>query len=113
MTNNPYTIYCNKCGSFRTLDIKECQYCLLPLTSITKTSLSPNIDNVNSPSHYSFSDLQPIDAIEKWELNFNLGNMVKYSVRAGRKNPDKHIEDLEKALYYLQREIKNIKEGKK
>ena len=52
---------------------------------------------------------EAIDVIEAWDLNFNLGNALKYIARAGLKDPKKHIEDLEKAAWYINREIKRIK----
>ena len=63
-------------------------------------------DPVNRPSHYNSSDLQPIDAIEKWGLGFCLGNSVKYIARSGKK--ENHLEDLKKAQWYLEREINNM-----
>lgn len=61
---------------------------------------------IEHPNHYrKGSGLEAIDAIEAWDLNFNLGNVVKYVCRAGIKhNADKH-EDLQKALWYLKREL--------
>ena len=66
---------------------------------------------VNNPSHYGGSDnpYEAIKVIEAWDLGFNLGNTVKYVSRAGKKNYQKHIEDLEKAKWYLEREIENIR----
>jgi hypothetical protein len=56
------------------------------------------------PEYYKSPDgLQAIDAIEAFDLNFNLGNVVKYIVRAGKKH--NRQADLIKALWYLQREI--------
>mgnify|MGYP003352219617 CR=1 FL=1 len=46
-----------------------------------------------------------IDAIEDWQLDFHLGNAVKYIARAGRKDPAKTREDLQKAIWYLQRRL--------
>jgi hypothetical protein len=66
-------------------------------------------DNVNNPIHYGGADnpYEAIKVIEAWNLGFNLGNVVKYISRAGKKNSE--LEDLEKALWYLQREINNKK----
>lgn len=64
--------------------------------------------NVEHPSYYQ-GKIEVIDFIEDKELNFNLGNCVKYISRAGKKNPDTKIEDLEKAEFYLKREIQNLK----
>lgn len=47
--------------------------------------------------------------INKFDLNFNLGNVLKYIIRAGKKDPSKHVEDLEKAKKYIEFEIAKIK----
>lgn len=60
-------------------------------------------DPINSPKHYTQGKIEPIDAIEDWGLNFRLANVVKYVARAEHKG--KPVEDLKKALWYLQREI--------
>ena len=65
------------------------------------------MSKVDHPSHYrKDTGHEAIDVIEAWKLNFNLGNTVKYISRNGIKDPDKYIEDLEKARWYLDREIK-------
>lgn len=69
-------------------------------------------DNVNHPDHYNHGKIEVIDFIEDKELGFHLGNAVKYISRAGRKNPDKIIEDLQKAVWYINREIGRL-EGMK
>lgn len=60
-------------------------------------------DTVNSPNHYTFGKYEVIDVIEDWNLNFRMANAIKYIARAEYK--DKKIEDLEKAVWYLRREI--------
>lgn len=67
-------------------------------------------DNVNHPSHYTDGKIEVIDFIEAWNLNFHRGNAVKYISRAGKKNPEKEIEDLKKALWYINREIERLEE---
>lgn len=63
-------------------------------------------NNVNHPSHYADGWSNGAEVIDITEhLCFNLGNAVKYCARAGKKNPDKRREDIEKALWYLQREL--------
>ena len=57
---------------------------------------------MTTPQHYK-EKVQPIDLIEAFDLNFNLGNVVKYVSRAGRKGDA--LDDLEKAFYYLKREM--------
>jgi hypothetical protein len=60
-------------------------------------------DMVNSPAHYKVGGIETIDFIEAKGLSYNLGNVVKYVTRAGHKGNRK--EDLEKARWYLTREI--------
>ena len=66
-------------------------------------------DVVNHPAHYKTGGIETIDFIEAKQLTYNLGNVVKYITRAGIKDEAKHIEDLEKAAWYLNREIQNLK----
>lgn len=68
-------------------------------------------DPVNHPDHYNTGKIEVIDFIEDQLLNFNLGNVVKYTARAGRKDPSKTVEDLKKAAFYLDREIKRLGGG--
>lgn len=68
-------------------------------------------DPINSPSHYADGrKYEPIHVIRDWNLNFSLGNAVKYISRAGRKDPTKTIEDLKKAIFYIQNEISALEE---
>ena len=71
------------------------------------------IDNVNSPAHYSDGKIEVIDFIEDKKLNYHRGNVIKYISRAGKKDKTKEIEDLEKAQWYLTREINKLKKGEK
>src|SRR5690606_1718984 len=80
-------------------------------------ALSPRIpwsvqmtsDAVNHPSHYTDGKIEVADFIADKKLNFFLGNVVKYISRAGKKDPAKLIEDLEKANWYLKYEIERLK----
>lgn len=65
-------------------------------------------DSVNHPAHYTDGKIEVIDFIEDKKLNFHKGNAVKYIARAGKKNPEKEVEDLQKAIWYLNREIMRI-----
>lgn len=67
------------------------------------------MSSVTHPSHYNAGKIEVIEAIEDWKLNFHRGNAAKYIARAGKKDPNKEIEDLEKAVWYLNREIENLK----
>jgi len=60
-------------------------------------------DLVNHPPHYKTGGVDTIDFIEAKDLNYRLGNVVKYVSRAGKKGDP--IEDLKKARWYLDREI--------
>ena len=67
-------------------------------------------DNVSHPSHYANGWSNGAEVIDLTEhLSFCAGNVVKYVCRAGRKDPDKYVEDLEKAQWYLDREIARAK----
>ena len=61
-------------------------------------------DPVNHPEHYKAGGIETIDFIESKDLNYRLGNVVKYVSRAGKKDSDP-VQDLEKAAWYLKREI--------
>ena len=63
----------------------------------------PEVDMVNSPPHYTAGGVETIDFIEAKNLNYNLGNAVKYITRAGLKGD--RAEDLQKAKWYIEREI--------
>ena len=65
---------------------------------------------VDHPLHYGGENNQyeAIKVIEAWDLDFHLGNTVKYISRAGKK--DKELQDLKKALWYLERKIKNLEQ---
>jgi hypothetical protein len=60
---------------------------------------------VDHPPHYQGKSMETIEVIESFDLNFCLGNAIKYILRAGKKG-DKE-EDLRKAIWYLEREIQN------
>ena len=76
-------------------------------------STMPKDDAVSHPSHYADGKIEVIDFIEDKGLNFNRGNAVKYVCRAGKKDPAKEVEDLEKAVFYLNHEIERLKGAKK
>ena len=105
-----------------------------PMWSPTNTRAVPRLDSnenliptmrmlgndlVNSPSHYTRGGIETIAFIEAKQLNYNRGNAIKYITRAGWKYdpakatedgpPTETIQDLEKAVWYLQREIKTLK----
>ena len=73
-------------------------------TMTTQTAMKH--DPVNHPSHYTCGRrFEVIEVLEDWRLPFHLANSVKYIARAGRKDPTKTVEDLQKAVWYLNRYI--------
>jgi hypothetical protein len=65
-------------------------------------------DPVDHPSHYTShpSGVECIDVTE--HMTFNLGNAVKYIWRAGLKDSKNHAQDLEKAVWYVRREVARL-----
>ena len=64
---------------------------------------------VTRPDYYCVGrEYEPRKVIRDWGLNFNLGNVIKYVSRAGRKDPSKKLEDLRKAEQYLKFEIEEL-----
>jgi len=61
---------------------------------------------VNHPDHYKGNKFEVIEIIEDYNLSFSMGNAVKYLLRAGKK--DNTIQDLKKAVWYIEREIKTL-----
>lgn len=81
------------------------------IKELDSTETRENSDSVSHPPHYANGWSNGAEVIDLTEhLSFCAGNVVKYVCRAGRKDPDKHVEDLEKARWYLDREIERIKE---
>ena len=77
-----------------------------PMPDLPITMVEPKADPVNHPPHYKVGGIETIDFIEAKKLNYNLGNVVKYVTRADHKGARK--QDLEKAVWYLQREISSL-----
>ena len=65
---------------------------------------------VNHPAHYNRGSIEAIDVIEDWGLNFSLGSVIKYVCRCGAK--DDELQELEKCVWYLNREIERRKRVK-
>ena len=66
-------------------------------------------DPVSRPAHYTDGKIEVIDFIEDKKLGFHLGNAVKYIARAGKKDPAKEVEDLQKAAWYVNRRLEQLK----
>ena len=65
-------------------------------------------DPVSHPGHYTDGAIEVIEYIEDKKFGYHLGNAVKYISRAGKKDPSKEIEDLQKAVWYINRHIENL-----
>jgi hypothetical protein len=77
---------------------------LLPMPEPVQLEMfEPKPDAVNHPPHYKVGGIETIDFIEAKKLGYNLGNVVKYLTRADHKGNRK--QDLEKAKWYLEREL--------
>jgi Protein of unknwon function (DUF3310) len=62
-----------------------------------------NKNLIDHPEHYKSDSIEVIDIIDSFNLNFNLGNSIKYILRADKKGNRK--QDLQKALWYLNHEL--------
>lgn len=76
--------------------------------------MNENKEMVNHPSHYQFGNdktYEVVNVCEAWGLDKDayIFNVVKYVARAGKKDTDKELQDLEKVKWYLERRIERIK----
>jgi len=71
-----------------------------------------NKEMINHPSHYGGAEnlYEVIKVIEALDMDFHIGNAFKYISRSGKKDPTKEVEDLKKAIWYIQRKIKLIED---
>ena len=63
-------------------------------------------DDINHPAHYTHGPIEVIEIIEGFDLGYRLGNVIKYILRAGHKGDA--VKDLQKARWYLDREIQRL-----
>ena len=103
---------CAHCGCDGNLNkltfVKDCWYCKT-CESIEKLRQKCGELSKQPQPYYHSGTYEAINVIEAWGLNFSLGNVIKYVARAGRKT-DNPIEDLEKAKWYIEREIEKLKQ---
>ena len=97
----------------KNLDERDFDFVRSSLVKPQVVSTMPKDNPFSHPSHYTDGKIEVIDFIEDKGLNFNRGNAVKYICRAGKKDPTKEIEDLEKAMWYINHEIERLKGAKK
>lgn len=95
---------CDKC--------KKAESPLVNLPNKSKTEclkcLGGVYEKINHPDHYQSNKFEVIEIIEAFRLEFSLGSVVKYVLRAGKKPQESALEDLSKALWFLQNEIERI-----
>ena len=96
---------CSECES----DVqKELQQRRSPLAETSlRAFYSTPFSEVNHPAYYNTGKIEVITFIEDQQLNFHLGNCVKYICRAGKKDKE-IVNDLKKAAWYLQRQIEQL-----
>jgi len=73
-----------------------------------RPSMTQHYETVDHPAHYGRYGVEAIQIAE--QMNFNLGNALKYIMRVGEKPGVDPVEDLRKAVWYLQREIKRVEQ---
>jgi hypothetical protein len=99
----------NKTKSAATKVVKRGRPRQIPSTLVPNAVMSMAVyadDKVNSPSHYKVGGIETIDFIEAKQLDYHLGNVVKYISRAEFK--DTKLENLKKAQWYLDRAVENL-----
>ena len=70
-------------------------------------------DDINHPSHYTFGGIETLDYILAKKMDFLTGQVCKYISRAGFKDPDKELEDLKKAQFYMNRKVAEMEKLEK
>lgn len=101
-----YCIFCNERGDEQGHFCSNMKFCT-GYNKFVKRESKDKKEMVNHPKHYNTGKFEVIEVIEDWNLNFNLGNAVKYISRCEHKGNKK--QDLEKAVWYLQRELDKLK----
>ncbi len=94
-------------AEFKNLGVSSSNHSINKPTMTSRVVIdAPKVDPVNHPAHYKVGGIETIDFIEAKKLNYNIGNVVKYLTRADHKGNRK--QDLEKALWYLERELSTM-----
>ena len=97
-----------RCERLSITNIEEiyepCQYWEECINEVKEETVKED-DPVNHPKHYTDGRIEVIEYIEDKNLGFCLGNAIKYISRAGKKEKDKEIQDLRKAMWYIERRI--------
>ena len=93
----------NKGSDWTTVHVSTSNESVNPTSNTVTPTPAPVEDVVNHPTHYKTGGIETIDFIEAKQLNYHLGNVVKYITRADHKGD--RLENLKKAQWYLEREI--------
>lgn len=91
-------------------DEKAVHEVLATPVDIKPEDIKPASDPVNHPLHYTTGKIETIDYIDAKRFNYCLGNAIKYVSRAPHKG--KYVEDLKKAIWYINHAIKLHEEGR-
>ena len=100
--HNQYKQYSNYIGTCNMTEIHYSDF-VASIEAVKSNHSEQQLEMVNHPSHYNVKGFEVIDIIDAFGLNFNMGNALKYLLRADKKGNKK--QDIQKALWYLQREI--------
>jgi hypothetical protein len=106
MSDNPAVIQGFTGKQYELMDTSPSPFGQTPMATYGETinaTVEQVADAVNHPSHYKTGGIEVIDFIEAKGFNYRIGNVVKYVSRASHKG--NYIQDLEKAMWYLEREI--------
>ena len=71
------------------------------------------MDNVNHPSYYADGKIEVIEFIKDKNFGYCLGNAIKYISRSGKKSKETEIQDLQKAIWYINRRIQELNKQQK
>lgn len=92
-------------------DCHKIGYCeLVQMDKKTQIEISgyETVDNVIKPSHYKSGKFDVIAFCQEHDLNFDVGNVIKYCTRAGKKEGNSELQDLNKAMEFLRRRIEFV-----
>ena len=104
---------CDECLHIATACEEDLDRAIALIKAAETKEAETNENAVDHPAHYNAGKIEVIDYIEDQKLGFCLGNAVKYISRSGKKDPAKEVEDLKKAVWYIERRIKQIEGAEK
>lgn len=105
------------CNKYFNKNSNVCADCIRSdkLPDIEPTHYEKTYEMVNHPEHYQMQDktYEPYKVINAWNLDFNLGSVLKYIARAGKKPGEDAVRDYKKCIEYLQFEIEKVQDSKR